>query len=122
MKHEVAKKTKYLCPHCGAILYHEKPDTTLDNYPLVCPECDENFFKCECDDILIVEATIGYRTIDTSGKVEYHGGQTDNGVCYKDLNAWKTGKLMRCQMKTSSRNLSRNSMGMTSCQRETMRR
>lgn len=86
------KKTKYLCPHCGAILYHEKPDTTLDNYPLVCPECDENFFKCECDDILIVEATIGYRTIDTSGKVEYHGGQTDNGVCYKDLNAWKTGK------------------------------
>lgn len=61
------KKSKYLCPHCGAVLYHKKPDTTLDNYPLVCPECDENFFEHECEelseDTRIVEATIGYRMI-----------------------------------------------------------
>lgn len=96
MKHEAGKKTMYLCPHCGSVLYHEELDMTRDSYPLVCLECDENFFKFECEelseDTRIVEATIGYRMIDVSGKVEYHGGQTDNGVCYKDLDAWKTGK------------------------------
>lgn len=35
--------------------------------------------------------TVGYRTTDISGKVVYHGGQTDDGICYKDLEAWETG-------------------------------
>ena len=38
-----------------------------------------------------IKATIGYRTIN-NGVVKYYGGQTDNGVCYKDLNAWKSGE------------------------------
>lgn len=42
------KKSRYLCPHCGAILYYEKPGATRDNYPFVCLECDENFFRIEC--------------------------------------------------------------------------
>lgn len=96
MERKSYKKSKYLCPHCGSVLYHEKPDTTLDNYPLVCPECDENFFEHECEelseDTRIVEATIGYRMIDVSGEIEYHGGQTDMGICYKSLTAWKTGR------------------------------
>lgn len=69
MKHEAGKKSKYLCPHCGSVLYHEKPDTTLDNYPLVCPECDENFFKCECDDIRLAYDALD--VIDKELRPEY---------------------------------------------------
>lgn len=47
--------------------------------------------KAKCGAVLW-EATIGYSTIDAHGKVVYHGGQTDDGLCYKDLEAWKTGK------------------------------
>lgn len=47
--------------------------------------------KATCGAVLW-EATIGYSTIDAYGKVVYHGGQTDNGLCYKDLEAWETGK------------------------------
>lgn len=89
MNYKDSKKSDYVCPRCGGVLYHEKLGTTRDNYPFVCPECDENFFEFE---ILLAEATIGYSTIDAYRKVVYHGGQTDNGVCYKDLEAWKTGK------------------------------
>ena len=38
-----------------------------------------------------INATIGYRTIE-NGEVKYYGGQTDNGICYKDLNAWESGE------------------------------
>lgn len=38
-----------------------------------------------------INATIGYRTID-NGVVKYYGGETDNGICYKDLNAWESGE------------------------------
>lgn len=97
MDYKGYKASQYLCPHCGGVLYHEKPGATQDNYPFVCPECDENFFEFECDKatdekVLAVEATVGFRTIDAYGKIVYHGGQTDNGVCYKDLEAWKSGK------------------------------
>ena len=46
-----------------------------------------------------IEVTIGYRVnniidwTDTFPKVytKYVGGQTENGVCYKDLDAWERG-------------------------------
>ena len=38
-----------------------------------------------------INATIGYRTIN-NGVVKYYGGETDNGLCYKDLNAWESGE------------------------------
>ena len=46
-----------------------------------------------------IEVTIGYHVnnildqSDTFSKVytKYVGSQTDNGVCYKDLDAWKRG-------------------------------
>jgi PKD repeat protein len=38
-----------------------------------------------------INATIGYRTIN-EGEVNYFGGKTDNGWCYKDLSAWESGE------------------------------
>lgn len=37
-----------------------------------------------------IETTIGYRVIEND-TIEYFGGQTDNGECYKDLDAWENG-------------------------------
>lgn len=39
----------YICPHCGKQLYKE-PDKSID-YPLVCTNCDENFYTIECEKI-----------------------------------------------------------------------
>lgn len=40
-----------------------------------------------------IKATIGERILNDNGEViKYIGGQTDNGECYKDLDAWKSGK------------------------------
>jgi hypothetical protein len=38
-----------------------------------------------------INTTIGYRTIN-NGEIKYYGGQTDNGWCYKDIDAWKNGE------------------------------
>ena len=36
------------------------------------------------------DVTYGYKEITENG-VKYFGGQTDQGECYKDLEAWKNG-------------------------------
>lgn len=38
-----------------------------------------------------IEATIGYREEYDNGEIRYYGDSTDNGWCYKDLDAFKTG-------------------------------
>ena len=38
-----------------------------------------------------INTTIGYRTIN-KGIIKYYGGETNNGICYKDLNAWECGE------------------------------
>jgi len=35
---------KKLCPHCGEELV---PETVIEEYPLQCLECDENFYEFE---------------------------------------------------------------------------
>ena len=37
-----------------------------------------------------IKVDCGYR-IEDNGTIEYIGGQTDNGMCYKDISAWKNG-------------------------------
>lgn len=40
-----------------------------------------------------IEVTIGNKEINTKGEVvKYNGGETDNGICYKDLDAWQKGE------------------------------
>ena len=39
---------------------------------------------------LHINATIGYREV-ANGKTTYFGDTTDNGECYKDWDAWKSG-------------------------------
>ena len=37
-----------------------------------------------------IKVDCGYR-IEDNGTIEYIGGQTDNGICYKDISAWENG-------------------------------
>lgn len=39
-----------------------------------------------------VDVTIGYKEINTEKEIKYFGGETNNGMCYKDLDAWKNKK------------------------------
>lgn len=39
-----------------------------------------------------VDVTIGYKEIITEKEIKYFGGETNNGMCYKDLDAWKNKK------------------------------
>lgn len=39
-----------------------------------------------------VIVTCGYREEYPDGTIKYYGGETDNGVCYKDLDAWNSGE------------------------------
>ena len=41
---------------------------------------------------MITETDIGYRFTKDTGLVTYYGGATDEGECYKDLEAWRSGK------------------------------
>lgn len=43
------RMTDLKCPKCGGPLFREKYLATRDRYPLLCPECDENFFTFEAD-------------------------------------------------------------------------
>lgn len=39
-----------------------------------------------------IDVTCGYRVEYSNGDIYYYGGETDNGVCYKDLDAWESGE------------------------------
>ena len=39
-----------------------------------------------------IECAIGHIEVTDEGEFIYHGGQTDNGWCFKDYKAWKEGK------------------------------
>lgn len=39
-----------------------------------------------------VDVTIGYKEIITEKEIKYFGGGTNNGMCYKDLDAWENKK------------------------------
>lgn len=39
-----------------------------------------------------IETTYGHIEITDEGEYIYHGGQTDNGWCFKDYAAWNEGK------------------------------
>jgi hypothetical protein len=39
-----------------------------------------------------IQVTIGEKKIMNDNTIFYIGGQTDNGMCYKDLSAWENGK------------------------------
>lgn len=54
-----------------------------------------------------IRADIGYRIEDSSFGIKYFGEETDNGICYKDFNAWKNNngviyigeyELMECNV------------------------
>lgn len=38
-----------------------------------------------------IDVTCGYREEYPNGDVYYYGDSTDNGYCYKDMEAWRTG-------------------------------
>lgn len=38
-----------------------------------------------------IYVTIGYKEVEEGKPTRYYGDQTDNGVCYKDLEAFKDG-------------------------------
>lgn len=40
----------------------------------------------------IIECAIGHIEVTDDGEFIYHGGQTDNGECFKDYKAWEEGK------------------------------
>lgn len=39
-----------------------------------------------------IDVTCGYRVEYSNGDIYYYGGETDNGVCYKDMDAWESGE------------------------------
>lgn len=39
-----------------------------------------------------IECAIGHIEVTDQGEFIYHGGQTDNGWCFKDYKAWEEGK------------------------------
>ena len=39
-----------------------------------------------------IYTTVGYREEYPNGEIRYYGDCTDNGFCYKDMNAWLLGK------------------------------
>lgn len=39
-----------------------------------------------------IDVTCGYREEYPNGDVHYYGDSTDNGYCYKDMEAWQTGE------------------------------
>lgn len=42
---------KIVCKHCGAKVEEETDSELKKEYPYYCPECDENLFSFECEEI-----------------------------------------------------------------------